>query len=216
MRADLLAQLVDVIGMNTPEPLVRSAVELLLLVAQHLFPSRRVVDLIGRHMPVPEPVVGTLDGQGVPLLALPNGHLEVFANQGIAQRAGEGLRVETALYQAVLSSGSQHYTRGLRIFVAGEDDNGRFRGLCTHPSEPLQTTTVGKSEIEQDDVDLLAAKLIQASGEAIDPLDGEGLRRGCLETSLHQPGMPRAAFEQENVDRSQCHASGRVANCERH
>ena len=67
-------------------------------------------NLIDRDVPVPEAVIGALDGQGVSLLALPDGHLQVLANQRVAQRAGQGLGVETALDQTVLCPGPQHDT----------------------------------------------------------------------------------------------------------
>ena len=51
-------------------PLINTIGQLLLRVAQHLFPAGRVVDRVRPQVPVPDGVVGSLDGQIETLLAL--------------------------------------------------------------------------------------------------------------------------------------------------
>jgi hypothetical protein len=62
-------QLLDVVGMDPLHPVLGRLADLVALVAEHGLPPRREVDLAAAQVPVPEAVLGALDGERVALLA---------------------------------------------------------------------------------------------------------------------------------------------------
>ena len=60
-------------GMDPAEPFVQVRVDFGIGIAQHFFPARGKINLVGPRLPVPQAVVGSLRRQRVALLAFPQG-----------------------------------------------------------------------------------------------------------------------------------------------
>ena len=68
-----------VLGMQKTFPLGIVILEFIFLVSQHLFPTRRVIDLIYQEIPVPDTGVGSTDRKQESLFTLLQGCLGLFA-----------------------------------------------------------------------------------------------------------------------------------------
>ena len=68
VRVDVGAQPRQIVGVHPVQPFSEPVADLALFVSQHRLPARRVVDAAGVDVPVPEPVVGPLGRQRVPVL----------------------------------------------------------------------------------------------------------------------------------------------------
>ena len=74
-------ELLEIVRVDTPEPLVGTLSDVFLVEPKHALPARGEVHLVGRQVPVPESVVRTADGQGVPLFALAERQLRTPSRQ---------------------------------------------------------------------------------------------------------------------------------------
>jgi hypothetical protein len=88
---DRAAQAVQIILVHAPVPLVHRRRHRRRLQAEQDLPSRRVVDLVGRQLPIPQPVVGAGHRHGVTLFALAKPILGLLAHQlGLNARERDG------------------------------------------------------------------------------------------------------------------------------
>jgi len=65
--------LTDILTMDAAEPFIRAVANGLFFQAQDFFPARGIINPVCPHIPVPQPVIGTANCQGVPLLAFAQG-----------------------------------------------------------------------------------------------------------------------------------------------
>ncbi len=69
-RVHLALDAQPIVGVNAAPPIVGALHDVVRGVADHLLPARRDEELVGDHVPVPQPVVGSGRGQRVARLAL--------------------------------------------------------------------------------------------------------------------------------------------------
>ena len=75
VRRDVHFELPEIITVNALEPFRHRIAQLAILIAEHGLPARRVIDAVGAHIPIPQPIVGAANRQGVALFA--------FAQRGL-------------------------------------------------------------------------------------------------------------------------------------
>ena len=130
---DRLPHARPVILMQAIEPFVRGDADFRILVPEHRLPARRPVNLVGREVPVPQAIVGAVDGKGVALLALAQALDHPLVRQ-VGADAGEGDRAVDGLGQVVVRakvegfdnigtvcSRGQHDDRQVSLIASGAD-----------------------------------------------------------------------------------------------
>ena len=191
-----------VVAVDPREPLVDVVADLLLPVAEHRLPARGEVGSATLQVPVPEPVVGAVDGQRVALLALPEGRLAVHPLDRVPDRAQEQLVVHLALHEVVLCSLTDRRERYLLVIQVCEDHDWDVGCDLAGPLEGGQPAAVRQREVQQHHVHRSGPHALETLLEPRHVLDAERLP---LRLGEHQPDELRllqVVLDQEHRQRS--------------
>jgi hypothetical protein len=126
-----------VVGVHAAQPLPRRVADLGLRVADHRLPARREVQLVGAHVPVPQPVVGALERERVAFLGLRQPAQRGLVGDRVAQAAFERRRARVD--QVVRDAELGRRQVGLAIGVVVEQDDWRVRRVGEDVARHVET-----------------------------------------------------------------------------
>jgi hypothetical protein len=109
-------------------------------------------------------------------LPLPKRLLSAVALDGMANRPGERITVDTALEEVVLGTLAEGPVGDCFVLEAGEDDDWHFRELSADQLEPFQLVRVGKQHVEEDSIIWIPSQPCQSGGQAIGPVQRKATR----------------------------------------
>ena len=152
---DLAAQARDIVGVDEVEPGVGAVRGERVAVAEQRLPPVREVHAPCDEVPVPDPVVGGLDGDRVALLATAQIHHHLVVADRVADRPLQARRVDRALDEVVGDTELGGLEVDLVVVLSGEDDDGRRRLGVPRVAHEVQPGAV--SEAVVDEVKVVAA-----------------------------------------------------------
>jgi hypothetical protein len=137
-----------VVGVHAAQPLAGRIADLGLRIADHRLPARREVQLVGAHVPVPEPVVGALQRERVALLGLREPAQRPLVGDRVAQAALErgGARVHEVVRDAEL--GGREVRVAVRVVV--EQDHRRVLGVGEDVARDVEAGVPGVVQLAVD------------------------------------------------------------------
>ena len=143
-----------IVGMHAREPFLRRRADLRLVVAEHRLPASRPVDAVRHEIPVPQPVVGASNGEGIALLAVAEildrplaGHVRADPRQrhGKIDRLGHVVvRAQSKRLDDVgaLRSGRHHDHGKLGVGAVG-----------ANPAQDLESAHARHLDVQQDEIE---------------------------------------------------------------
>ena len=112
---------------------------------------------------------------------------------------------EYPLHLVVDGPRSERGANPVGVLRPGEDDDRDPRARPVQTGDPRGALTVRKAEVRQDDVHVPGCEEIDGFRDRRGPGQAEPARGLGPERELHELGVARLVFDEENVDRSGSH-----------
>ena len=154
--------------MHAAEPLAAQAADLVLAVAEHGLPARRVEDAVAVDVPVPEAVVGAAHRERVALLGLGEALQRALVRDRVADRVLQPVRREAGDEQEVGDPGLRGLLVGSAVGGVREHDHRHLRDRAHELRGEHQPVGAGRVDLAIDEHDVVArgarARRAPASG----------------------------------------------------
>ena len=121
---------------------------------EHRLPARGIIDLIGLQVPVPQPVIGTPSGQGIPRLTGAQRVLRALVGH-LAGDPGQDHREIDRLGDVVIGAQLEGFDDVLALVPRGHHDDrqrGGF-GVPAKDAEDVQAAPFRHHDVQEDHVE---------------------------------------------------------------
>ncbi len=210
MNVERIGEPLGVPRMDPVEPLVGNVSDLAVLVPEEFRPAGGVGDAIRAQIPIPQPIGRLLNPECVPLLPLLDVPHAPRALDGVAQRPRDTALVDLVLHEVILRAPLQAPHPDIVVVESGEDDDGDPRPAVAQLFQGVEPTGVGEGEVQQHDVGLVVAQILDRVGEPDDVAHGEPRAVVDLQMLGDEPGVAGIVFDEQDRD------WGRIGHDRRH
>src|ERR1051326_5457317 len=199
MAVDGGAQQHDVVGMHARQPLLGRRADFVFLVAEHRFPSRRVVDLVRAEIPHPQPVVRAARRQRVALLAFAQCLQRAALLESVADGALEQRRVDLSLDEVVGGAGAHGREVDVAVALAREEDQRRGDAGATGVVQELESVVLAEAIVDEHEVVAVACDRVERGVERRDPVELEARATALAEEIAREDEVVLLGPDEENA-----------------